>query len=96
MRITADLSLYPLQAEYVPAIIGFIDDLADTPGIDVVVNQLSTQLNGEADIVIKAVGDAMKRFFATGQPASLVVKYLNADIDIATRPSLGRGAPADD
>ena len=95
MRITVELSLYPLQADYKPAIIGFIEDLAERPGIEIVVNQLSTQLNGDADAVIEAVGSAMKRFFASGQPASLVVKYLNADIDIAVSPDLGFETGAD-
>ena len=89
MRITAELSLYPLRADYVPVIVEFIRSLEDANEIDIVVNQLSTQMSGELESVMGAISLATERCFASGEPASLVVKILNADIDIASPPDLG-------
>jgi hypothetical protein len=58
MRITADMSLYPLKDGPVPDIIAFIKALHGRPGIEIVSNQLSTQVRGEFDAVTGAVNIA--------------------------------------
>ena len=54
MKIVADMSLYPLKNEPVPDIIEFIRALRDRPGLDVVSNQLSTQVSGPFEAVTAA------------------------------------------
>ena len=61
MNIVADLSLYPLKDGAVPDIIGFIRELRRQPDIEIVTNQLSTQLRGEFDAVTGAVQACMRR-----------------------------------
>ena len=61
MRIVADLSLYPLKGGAVPDIIEFIRELRRQEGIEIVTNQLSTQLRGEFDAVTEAVRQCMRR-----------------------------------
>ena len=47
MRITAELSLYPLTDDYISTVQSFIHVIQDMPGLRIRVNQMSTQLTGE-------------------------------------------------
>jgi uncharacterized protein YqgV (UPF0045/DUF77 family) len=88
MRITADMSMYPLADEYKPAIISFIKELRSVDGLEVVTNQLSTQMRGEFDVVTGAINRCLKQSMVEQGKLVLVVKYLSADLDIAVAPDL--------
>jgi uncharacterized protein YqgV (UPF0045/DUF77 family) len=88
MRITAELSLYPLQADALDRILTFIAALTSDARLEIVVNQLSTQVRGEVDAVTAAIAAALRASFAAGGAQALVVKYLNADLPIAEPPVL--------
>ena len=82
MRLTAELSLYPLQNEYISAIQGFIDDLVLVPGLTVVTNAMSTQVNGDFEEVFSAVRDVMARSVQAFGMQVLVCKFIAADLEI--------------
>jgi uncharacterized protein YqgV (UPF0045/DUF77 family) len=88
MRIVADMSLYPLKDGPVPEIIEFIRDLQEQDGIEIVTNQLSTQLRGDFDAVTAAINRCMRRTMAASNTVVLVVRYLNVDLEIGRTPSL--------
>jgi len=88
MEITAELSMYPLAANYKPPIIDFIMDLRAQPGIEIVTNQLSTQLRGEFDDVTRAIDLCMKKTMQAERRVIFTVKYLNVGLDIAQTPKL--------
>jgi uncharacterized protein YqgV (UPF0045/DUF77 family) len=89
MKIVADLSLYPLKDGPVPEIIRFIRDIREQDGIEIVTNQLSTQLRGEFEAVTGAINRCMRAVMAaSSNTVVLVVKYLNVDLEIARPPSL--------
>ncbi len=89
MRITAELSLYPLSSdEPIARITGFIRELRRQPGIEVLTNQMSTQLRGEMEDVQNAVDSCMKAVMESGDRVVLVAKYLNADLPIKSQPQL--------
>lgn len=88
MRITAEISLYPLADDFTPAITGFILRLRGEPGLEVITNQLSTQVRGEFAAVTGALQRCMEATMAAGGPLVFVVKYVNADLPIATPPRL--------
>ena len=88
MNIVADMSLYPLKDGPVPTIIEFIEELQQQDGIEIVTNQLSTQLRGEFDAVTRAISNCMRKAMAAPNTVVLVVKYLNVDLEIARTPSL--------
>jgi uncharacterized protein YqgV (UPF0045/DUF77 family) len=88
MNIVADMSLYPLKDGPVPTIIDFIEELRRQDGIEIVTNQLSTQLRGEFDAVTQAINNCMRKVMAAPNTVVLVVKYLNVDLEIARTPSL--------
>ena len=89
MRITAELSLYPLASEDpVARITDFIRDLREQPGLELLTNQMSTQLRGEMQDVQRAVDACMKTVMESGDRVVLVAKYLNADLPIDSPPQL--------
>ncbi len=90
MRITADMSLYPLTSEPIEKILAFIDTVESDGRLEIVVNQLSTQVRGELDVVMAVVTRAIERSFGAGGSQALVLKILNADLPIAEPPVLER------
>jgi uncharacterized protein YqgV (UPF0045/DUF77 family) len=88
MNIVADMSLYPLKDGPVPDIIEFITELREQDDIEVVSNQLTTQIRGEYEAVTGAISRCMKNAMAASNTVVLVVKYLNVDPEIDRAPSL--------
>ena len=88
MQITAELSLYPLETDYLPRVVSFVKELLGSSEIEIVVNQMSTQLRGEFSEVTRIVNRALERSFSDGGAQALVVKYLNADLPISEEPDL--------
>lgn len=88
MRITAEMSLYPLQGAPIEKILAFIGTITGDERLEVVVNQMSTQVRGELDVVLEVLGAAMHQSFDGGGAQALVVKFLNADLPIGEPPVL--------
>ena len=88
MNIVADLSLYPLKDGPIPEIIDFIGEMRKQDGIEIVTNQLSTQLRGEFEAVTGAINHCMRKTMAAPNTVVLIVKYLNVDLEIGRTPSL--------
>jgi uncharacterized protein YqgV (UPF0045/DUF77 family) len=90
MRVTVEMSLYPLQGQPLDKILAFIDAVRAEPRLEVVVNQLSTQLRGELAVVMAVLTAAIERSFGAGGSQALVLKILNADLPIGEPPVLER------
>ena len=88
MKIVADMSLYPLKDGPIPSIIEFIRDLQGQDGIEIVTNQLSSQIRGEFEVVTGAINHCMRKAMTASNTVVLVVKYLNVDPELGTAPSL--------
>ena len=88
MKIVADMSLYPLKDGPVPDIIEFIRELQAQDGIEIVTNQLGTQLRGEFEAVTSAINHCMRKTMEAPNTVVLVVKYLNIDVELGRVPSL--------
>ena len=88
MKIVADMSLYPLKDGPIPNIIEFIEDLQQQDGIEIVTNQLTTQIRGEFEAVTGAINHCMLNAMKAPNTITLVVKYLNIDVEINKTPSL--------
>ena len=91
MRITAEISLYPLREEFLSPIQSFIRDLQEFSALELTVNQMSTQLVGELHDVSQALEKALEMSFRTGGSQVLVAKFLNADLPLDVAPDLGSG-----
>ena len=79
MRLSADISLYPLADEYEPPIRTYIDRLQARSDIEVVCNSLSTQIFGEADAVWRALEEVSNASFEAFGKQVLVIKLLHGD-----------------
>lgn len=79
MIITAELSLYPLTGDYIPAIKSYIDELNTHEKIEVRTHALSTELFGEFSAVMNAIQAATLKVFEQDTGTVLVAKYLNKD-----------------
>lgn len=88
MRVTAEMSLYPLQGQPIEKILAFIETITSEPRIEVVVNQMSTQARGELEVVMSTITKALERSFGAGGSQALVLKVLNADLPIGQAPVL--------
>jgi len=88
MNIVAEMSLYPLKDGAIPDIIDFIRELRRQDGIEIVSNQLSTQVRGEFEAVTGAVTRCLRQAMAAPNTVVLVVKYVNVDLEIGRAPTL--------
>jgi len=88
MKIVADMSLYPLKDGPIPNIIEFIRELQMQDGIEIVTNQLGTQIRGEFTAVTAAINQCMYRAMQAPNTVVLVVKYLNINAELTRAPSL--------
>lgn len=59
MKISVDISLYPLQESYRASVKKFIDDIKDMPNTTVTVNAMSTTLFGEYQDIMPSLKKAM-------------------------------------
>lgn len=76
MHVTAELSLYPLQEDYIPVIKGFIARLADAGDLTLVTNAMSTQISGEAEQVFNLVRETLTASHAQFGKQVLVCKFI--------------------
>jgi uncharacterized protein YqgV (UPF0045/DUF77 family) len=88
MRVTVEMSLYPLQGQPIEKILAFIAVITSEQRLEVVVNQLSTQVRGELEVVMGTITQALERSFSAGGSQALVLKILNADLPIGEAPIL--------
>lgn len=88
MKITVDISMYPLDADYKPAIKSFIRKLRACDGLTLVTNQMSTQINGEFDAVTGALNRCIRESMNEQDKVVFVTRYLSADLDITRLPEI--------
>lgn len=83
MTLTAELSLYPLQNEYIAVIQAFIHNLNQHSDLLVVTNAMSTQIRGEHDAVMAAVSQTLKASGEAFGAQMLVCKFYPGTLDIS-------------
>lgn len=81
MRITVELSLYPLAENYVDPIRDFITRLKSNENLEIVTNATSTQIVGEHSYVFEVLSKEMATTFASGHNV-FVMKVIGFERDI--------------
>jgi uncharacterized protein YqgV (UPF0045/DUF77 family) len=76
MRTAIEISLYPLNADYIPPIKGFIEWLNTYPEITVITNAMSTQVVGEHSRIFEILSQETARTFASDGRYVFVMKVL--------------------
>lgn len=80
MKLTVEISKYPLQDNYIDAIQGFIDELNKAPNLHVITNTLSTQIFGDYDDVMAALQSCIRWSFEHYGKVVFVCKFLQGDL----------------
>jgi uncharacterized protein YqgV (UPF0045/DUF77 family) len=89
MRISVEISLYPLAADYIPPIKDFIDRLNAYPDLRVETNAMSTQVSGEHEHVFATLSKETEQTFAEGGRRVFVMKVLGGEPsaqEVAAKP----------
>ena len=79
MQTAVEISLYPLDANYIPPIQDFIDRLNTYPDIRVVTNAMSTQISGEHARLFEILAKETATSFARVGRKVFVMKVLSAE-----------------
>lgn len=80
MIIAVDISLYPLDKNFIPPISDFISRLNEHPLLTVITNSMSTQIKGEYDLVMGILNQEIKETFKNHNKAIFAIKMLNNPI----------------
>ena len=83
LQLTAEMSLYPLQQDYIPVIRSFIETAAKREGLVLITNAMSTQVCGDWDAVISLVDQCLKASYQRFGKQVLVCKFIPGELDIA-------------
>ncbi len=76
MQIGVEISLYPLNADYIPPIKYFIDRINAGGRLRIVTNAMSTQIFGDYDEIMMRLVPELRATFATNDKAVFVLKVL--------------------
>lgn len=80
MKLSVDVSLYPLNEDFIPVIIDFIQEVEKHPDIEVIRNRMSTQLIGDYDRVMAVLQQELRHNWATHGKSVLVAKMIPGDV----------------
>ena len=76
MRLTAELSLYPFDPDYIPPIKAFIAFLNDVEGLHVETHATCTIISGEDQLVLDTLRDGLRWTSEHHGKVVLVSKFL--------------------
>jgi uncharacterized protein YqgV (UPF0045/DUF77 family) len=76
MRTAIDISLYPLDSDYIPPIKAFIERLNTYPELEVSTNALSTHVSGEHQRVFEILAKETAVTFAEAGRKVFVMKVI--------------------
>ncbi len=76
MEISVDISLYPLQEGYEKPILAFIAALEEDQNVDVVRNELSTQVHGEYHTIMQLLEKEILSIFDEIPDSVFVIKIV--------------------
>lgn len=77
MRVAVDISLYPLDEDFIPPIQNVIERLNAYPELEVATNPMSTQIRGDYEPVMNALKQEIGVTFEQLPKAVFAIKILN-------------------
>ena len=76
MEISVDISMYPLQPEFEAPILAFIEMLEKEKNVEVVRNELSTQVHGEYKVNMALLEKEMFSAFEKIPDSIFVIRFV--------------------
>lgn len=80
MQISVEVSLYPLADSYLEEIQATVERLGQCEGVKVKTNDMSTQISGEFEDVMRVMQEEIYATFSSSDKAVFVCKFLNKAI----------------
>jgi uncharacterized protein YqgV (UPF0045/DUF77 family) len=80
MHTAIEISLYPLDSDYIPPIKAFIDRLHAYPEINVITNSMSTQVSGEHRRLFEILAEETEATFGESGRRVFVMKVLGGTV----------------
>ncbi len=80
MKLSVEISKYPLHQDYIPFIKDFIERLNAHTGLKVITNTMSTQVFGDYDTLMQVLGEEMKRSHSEYGKIVFVCKFIAGDL----------------
>lgn len=87
MKLTAEISLYPLNQDYIPIIKEFVIALRKYTDLTLVTNAMSTQVCGGYEAVFAALENELRASYERHGKQVLVAKFIVGELDIGERPN---------
>ncbi|MGB6035439.1 MAG: YkoF family thiamine/hydroxymethylpyrimidine-binding protein [Cryomorphaceae bacterium] len=85
MTATVEVSMYPLREDYEEQVLAFLELLHKESALEIRVNAMSTQVNGDYDLLFETLKSATKEVYKKGVKASFIIKVLHGDLDLGYR-----------
>ena len=82
MKVTIELSLYPLKENYTQVIIDFIKNLKSYESILVRTNAMSTYLSGDYDKVFEVLSKELKKVHLQIPDSCTAMKIIPKDLNV--------------
>ena len=76
MEISVDISMYPLQKEFEAPILAFIAELEKEKSVEVVRNELSTQVYGDYKVIMALLEKEIYSIFQEIPDSVFVIKFV--------------------
>jgi len=76
MEISVDISMYPLQKDFEAPILAFISALEKESSVEVVRNELSTQVHGDYKVIMPLLEKEMFSVFTEIPDSIFVLKFV--------------------
>ena len=80
MKCSLEISMYPINNNFKPAIIDFIKRLRKHPFISIETNGMSTQVFGDYNRVMKAINSEIKNTFTREEKVVFNMKVINGNL----------------
>ena len=84
MKLSVEISMYPLKDIYIPAIQDFIDRLNSHANLQVLTNTMSTQIFGDYEVVMDFIKQEMGKSYEHFGRAIFVSKFIDVNLSPAT------------
>jgi len=79
MQVSVDISLYPLKEEYKTPILRFIEAMENEPEVEVVRNDLATQLYGDYRTVMNLLDKEIEQVLKANEASVFVIKLVGGN-----------------
>jgi uncharacterized protein YqgV (UPF0045/DUF77 family) len=80
MKLSVEISMYPLTEGYIAPIDNFLEQLHAVENLKVVTNPMSTQVFGESKLIFDTLHRLIEKVYGELKQCPFMIKVLNSDV----------------